>query len=233
MATCPNCHKDPQDHEFCGHCGAALVTAVATCPHGHINAERSHFCAECGAPISPGPAAATEPPATRPWYGKMWVIVAATVLALGGIAGGAVAVEATIGKQAVSPAPTMSTATAIKQWWWSGAQQYFTDLQTALNDAKRAAKNNDINAVDNACQRIHDISEDKLKAHLPTPDPELTSELQGMIEDFHSAAHLCMAGAAGSFIQAGDLMSYLDEAERQMKAAQDMVNNYLDQASSA
>ena len=33
---------------------------------------------------------------------------------------------------------------------------------------------------------------------LPAPDPQLTAELRAAIDDFHSAAHLCLAGIAGA-----------------------------------
>lgn len=231
MATCPNGHTNPENQEFCRECGAPIMSAVVTCPHGHINPEHAHFCEECGAPLTAPVAAVPASSATRPWYRKKWVIAAASLVGILLIAGGiVVAVVATTGKNTPS-APTTSAATAIKNWW-SGAQQDFSDLQNALNDSRRALNRTpmDWSRLEDACGRMHDAAENKLKARLPTPDPELTADVQGMIEDFHGAAHNCLSAYAGASEQIGEFTSLLDQAEKQMRAAEDVVNNVLAQA---
>ena len=52
-----------------------------------------------------------------------------------------------------------------------------------------------------------------------------------MIEDFHGAAHNCLSAYAGASEQIGEFTSLLDQAEKQMRAAEDVVNNVLAQAS--
>ncbi len=166
---------------------------------------------------------------SRPWYRKTWVIVAASIITLAVIAGGVVAVVATTGKkQAASSAPTTSAATAVKNWW-SGAQQDFADLQRAITDAKDAASRQDNPALTDACQRMHETAVDKLQARLPSPDPELTADLQGAIVDVRAAEHNCLAAQTGAYEQLGEFTSFADQAEEQMRAAQDIVNRTLTQ----
>jgi roadblock/LC7 domain-containing protein len=79
-----------------------------------------------------------------------------------------------------------------------------------------------------ACQHVHDAAEVRLQSHLPSPNAELTAELHAAIEDFHSAAHMCLAVAAGSPVNYdGEFLSSMTEANRHMSAAQDMINNLL------
>ncbi len=48
---CASCGSDnPDTHRFCGHCGAALVSACAAC--GFANEPGGKFCGGCGAPLS-------------------------------------------------------------------------------------------------------------------------------------------------------------------------------------
>jgi len=104
--------------------------------------------------------------------------------------------------------------------WWPGAHQDFADLQQAMVDARTAANRNDIPAFLNACHRMDDLAQDKLQAHLPSPDDfELTADVQGEIADVHSAAHNCLAAEANAYEQFGEFTTNLDQAEKQMRGA--------------
>ncbi len=74
---------------------------------------------------------------------------------------------------------------------------------------------------------MHETAENKLKAHLPSPDPELTADLQGAIDDVHSAAHSCLSAQAGASEQFGEFISFTDQAEKQLWAAQDIIDRNL------
>jgi hypothetical protein len=101
-------------------------------------------------------------------------------------------------------------------------------LQNALDDAQRALDRLDPTGFEAACQTMHDAGEVKLQAHLPTPNPDLTSELRAAIDDAHSAAHLCLSVAAGSMNNYdGEFIANVDQADRHMKAAQDLINETL------
>ncbi len=227
MATCPNGHPNPDNQEFCRECGAPIMSAVAICPYGHINPEHAHFCEQCGAPISAPVAAVAPSPETRPRYRKKWLIAVASIVTLAVIAGGVVAaVVLTKSNGPSSSAPTTSAATAIKNWW-SGAKQDFADLQNAIADEKAARAREDWPAAFDACRRMHETAANKLQSHLPSPDPELTADLQGAINDAEIAAHMCLSAEAGSYVQAGDFTNREDQADKQMRAAQDIVNKTL------
>ncbi len=229
MRTCPNGHTNPDNQDFCGECRAPIMLAVAICPRGHTNPEHAHFCEECGVPLTPPVAPVPASSKARPWYRKTWVIAVASIITIAVIAGGVVAVVATTAKkQHTSSAPTTSAAVAMKNWW-AGAQQDFADLQKAIADAKAARDRTDWPTMYEACQRMHETAANKLQAHLPTPDPDLTADLQGAIADATSAANNCLAAQAGALEQLGEFNSHTDQAEKQMRAAQDIINRNLTQ----
>ncbi|MET0474516.1 MAG: hypothetical protein ABW001_07745 [Mycobacterium sp.] len=114
------------------------------------------------------------------------------------------------------------------QRWWADGHGDVEALQVSIDDVQHALSIKDPVAVGAACQRIHDAGELTLKARLPTPDPTLTAELAGAIEDAHAAAHLCLAAEAGSLENhAGEFRSDMEQAERQLRASQDIVNDVL------
>ena len=116
------------------------------------------------------------------------------MLAILVIVGAAVALAVTKGsEQSSSSAPTSDSAAAIQEWW-SGANEHFTELQNALDDSQRALDRLDRPGLEAACQRMHDAAGVDLPAHLPTPDPDLTSELTAATADAHAAAHMCLVG---------------------------------------
>ena len=56
-----------------------------------------------------------------------------------------------------------------------------------------AIKADDVGALRSACLAVHDEQTIGLRAHLPTPDPALTTAVQSEIDDFHTAMHICMS----------------------------------------
>lgn len=165
---------------------------------------------------------------TTSWYRRRWVVATLGVTLLLLIAGGSAAVVTTNRPQHVtSSAPTVSKWTAIQQWW-SGAGDDFKATRDAADDVQHAIDYLDPVGLDAACQRLHDNAEVKLKAHSPTPEPDLTAELNAAIEDYHTAAHMCLSVAAGSPNNyVGEFKSYLDQGNIHMKAAQDIINRTL------
>ena len=83
-------------------------------------------------------------------------------------------------------------------------------------------------ALEKSCQEMHDAGAVRLRAHLPAPDPDLTAELDAAINDAHDAAHMCLAALADSQNNyAGEFVSNLDQADKHLKAALDIVNKSL------
>jgi hypothetical protein len=75
---------------------------------------------------------------------------------------------------------------------------------------------------------MHDTAGVELQAHMPTPDPDLTAELQAGAEDSHAAAHMCLSAAAGSMNNYhGEFRASLDQAGKHVSAAEELINQAL------
>ncbi len=164
----------------------------------------------------------------RPSYRRKWTIAIAGAAVALVVAGATIAVvDAVAGQHTQTVTAETSHRAAISNWW-SGAQGDFTALRAALDDSKKAASRNDESAMYAACQEIHDTAEVSLQAKMPTPDALLTARVHAMIEDFNVASHMCLSALSGSTNQdAFEYMTYIDEALRQMHAAEDMVNTSM------
>ncbi|WP_156745904.1 hypothetical protein [Mycobacterium sp. ACS4054] len=91
---------------------------------------------------------------------------------------------------------TPGTASAVYPGvpeWYSQAEVHLANTTKFMQAAVEAIEANDVNALKSACSAVHDEQTIGLQAHLPTPDPALTTALQSEINDFHTAMHLCMA----------------------------------------
>lgn len=131
--------------------------------------------------------------------------------------------------------PTVQAArspdTEALQHWWAASHGAVEALVHALDDAQMGLAVRDPDAVATACQQIHDAGELRLKARLPSPNSDLTADLTGAIEDAHAAAHMCLAARAGSPTDhVGEFGSYLEQAARQLRAGQELVNDALSQS---
>jgi hypothetical protein len=142
---------------------------------------------------------------------RRWILVGAIIAAFLLVAALGVAIAASrLTGPAVSTGPASADHDAVQQWW-SGVREPVNRLQTALDNARRALDRQDSTELQTDCQRVHDIAEIELRAQLPSPDRQLTSELTAAIEDAHSAAHLCLAAVAGSpNVYRGDFTPYAD-----------------------
>ncbi|WP_292988475.1 hypothetical protein [Mycobacterium sp.] len=114
------------------------------------------------------------------------------------------------------------------QRWWAGAQNDFTDLHNASDEVDQVFQQFRPGLLVAACHHLHDAAAVGLRGDLPSPDAHVTAELQAATEDFHSAAHLCLAKFAGSKINYdGEFFSSIAEANRHMQAAQNLINRRL------
>ena len=196
---------------------------MSECPHGHPNPPHYEFCGECGAPID---TVAEELEADK-WYRTRWAIVGAGVLAVLVIVGAAVTLAATRTEQTGSSTETTATAVRVQDWW-ADAQEDFTELQNALEDSQRAVDRFDVDGLEAACQRMHDAAAVDLPAHLPAPDPNLTSELTAATADAHTASHMCLSAVAGSENNYhGEFAADVEQAEKHLRKAQELINKAL------
>jgi flagellar hook-basal body complex protein FliE len=197
---------------------------MATCPNGHPNPAHWEFCGECGAPIEDFEQTSIH----QPWYRSVRTPLAAAVFAVLVAVGTAAGLVISKGGERTNSSVQASAGDEGIQEWWSGAHQDFTKLQTALDDSRRASKRLDEHAMEAACQQMHDTAGVDLPAHLPTPDAELSSELKAATDDAHAAAHMCLSAIAGSINSyGGEFVSDVDQAERHLTAAQEIINKAL------
>lgn len=106
--------------------------------------------------------------------------------------------------------------------WWTKHQTDVDALRSSIRDSQRALDREDLDALGEACLKMHDDAVITLRSTLPTPDRELTAELGGAIEDAHAAAHMCLAAKAGSINNyAGEFRSQLAASDRQLADAED------------
>lgn len=196
---------------------------MVECPQGHPNPAGWQLCGECGSPIEVTPDLSHDV-----WYRANWAIVGASVLAVIALSAAIVAILATGGDGQPGPPAEASTDKATILEWWSQARAPFTDLQGSLSDAQRALATVDRTAMDEACRQMHDTAAVDLRAHLPAPTPELTSELEAATEDAHAAAHMCrsvLARSTNSYD--GEFPVGVEEAEEHLLAAQELVRQAL------
>ena len=195
---------------------------MVTCPNGHHNPSGFDLCAECGAPIEE-----TEVEATA-WFRTKWALIGASgVVALMVLAASVVLAMGRGGDQAESGVATPAGQESISEWW-ENAHTPVTELRESITDARRSLSRMNPAGVEEACQKMHDIAGVDVHTYLPAPNPELTSELAAAAEDAHAAAHMCLSLGAGSQnTYSGEFISSVEQAERRLVHAQELVNAAL------
>jgi hypothetical protein len=131
------------------------------------------------------------------------------------LGGAAVAVAAlfTVG----TPATAGAVYPGVPEWY-SQAQEHFDNTRNFLQAAIDAIDANDIGALRTACSSAHDELATNLQAHLPAPDPALTTAVQSEIDDVHTAMHICMSlgpDSTSADLQQAD--SFMQQATHHMK----------------
>lgn len=192
---------------------------MGNCLYGHPNAAHRDRCEQCGAPVIDDGQDAARNGARRTRIG-----VAAGAAAAVALVAGITAIGVRGGDSPKPPESGRNADSSQIQQWWSGAQQHVVELDSALRDMRWALKHLDRQRFRESCQTMHDASAVGLQAHVPTPDPDVTSELQAAIQDAHSAAHICLSVTAGSVNNYdGEFLADLDQAQNHLKAAQDLI----------
>lgn len=110
---------------------------------------------------------------------------------------------------ATAPPPSMADATRT---WEARTGDLFKRSGRALQQVSDATDADDEAAVRSGCQQLHDINAVELQRLLPTPDPELTAELQRMIDDMNVATHACLRFVIAR--QPDDTLTYQDYLTR-------------------
>ena len=158
---------------------------------------------------------------------KWLVAKVAVISALLFVSGAAMIFTARDEKRASSPPQATATVTPLQEWWLQ-ANPAFTELRHASLDVLSSVGVASPPTVEAACLHLHDAADVKMAAQLPSPDAELTAQLRAAVDDFHAAAHMCLASLAGAKINYhAEFIAHMVLADRQMSAAQDRINNTL------
>lgn len=201
-----------------------MRSIMPTCPNGHHNPRNQPLCSVCDALISAGTGQC--PPR------RAWRLVVPAIALVASIAAAGVGIAAWHTEPVKSSVPATSDTLAAVQQWWPTAHDHFYELQNALMDTRgaldSALERKGGSMLDTSCHKLHDAGAVKLRSDLPSPDRLLTAELDAAINDSHEAAHMCLAAIAGSQNNyAGEFVAELDQAEKDLITALDMVNKSL------
>ena len=141
---------------------------------------------------------------------------------LGGVAIAAVALVA-----AGTPATARAVYPGVPQWY-SQAEEHFDNTRNFMYAVIDAINAQDIGALRSACSSVHDELTINLQAHLPTPDPALTSALQSEIDDVHTAMHICVSlGPNSTTADLEQADSFMQQASDHMRTVNAILDNDL------
>ena len=144
------------------------------------------------------------------------------------VIGGGILLAVTLDeKRSAGSNPPSADQSAIGEWA-AGAGAHVTEMENVLEDTQNALDSFDRRGLQTACENLHEVAGVDLPAHLPSPDPDLTSELTAATEDAHEAAHMCLATMAGSTNNTStEFVTHVDEAVRNVAAAQLRIKRAL------
>ena len=165
------------------------------------------------------------PAEKRPLSGRTWWAIIATSVVAAVVLAAVLGVIVTHRSGTDTSSSPATAGNAALQQWWSEAREHFEQLQRAVDDTRDGLKRQDEAVLEKSCQQMHDAGVVDLRAHLPAPDPDLTTEIDAAINDAHEAAHMCFAAMHGSLNNySGEFAANLDQIDMRLKAARDIIN---------
>ncbi|WP_102417144.1 hypothetical protein [Mycobacterium sp. 4858] len=130
---------------------------------------------------------------------------------------GAAAVAAAVLFAVGTPAIADAVYPGVPEWY-AQAKVHFDNTRNYMQAMIDAINAKDVAATRSACSSAHDELAINLQAHLPTPDPALTTALQSEIDDVHAAMHICMSlGPNSTSADLANADSVMQQATLHMK----------------
>ena len=118
-----------------------------------------------------------------------------------------------------APGTATSPTDAVREWE-ARARLHFKETAVALEKISQSSNAEDEAGLRSGCQQLHDTNSIGLQDDLPTPDRELTKEIQQMIDDMDTASHACMRFAlARDPVDADNYQAYLARAVEHLHRA--------------
>jgi hypothetical protein len=128
-------------------------------------------------------------------------------------------------KTVTATATPTTTATTSQQdalrAWHNAALVPLQEIRDAADKISKAAEAFDLTTMGMACQEQHDAVE-QAQQHMPSPDPDLTAQLQKALSDYSAATTICTTAIANrnldDFAQGTTLLreanTYMDNAAK-------------------
>jgi hypothetical protein len=128
--------------------------------------------------------------------------------------------------------PTTSQQDAIRAWH-NATLVPLQEIRDAADKIVKAAEAFDLTTMGIACQEQHDAVE-QVQQHMPSPDPDLTAQLQKALSDYSTAAAICTTAVENrnldDFAQGA---TYLGEANTYMDNATKILDTDLGESSNS
>jgi hypothetical protein len=133
--------------------------------------------------------------------------------------------DATVGNQGnLGGNPNSGAGGGAATGWASKAGPPLHDIQAAMQSLTTAIKAQDFDGLRTACGQLGNAGQ-RLGATLPSPDQELTSEIQAAVDDVATASNSCPAFGPGSGqAELSSLTSPLNEAMAHLSKAQQIAS---------
>jgi hypothetical protein len=179
------------------------------------------------------------PPAPKRSSGVKVTVICGSILALTAFAG----VIATTGS-ASTPTATATTTTASSSTtttrpittttslsqamaaWGQQAMPALKNLSGDMTDASEAANDADLAGLRSACSSMTGHIQ-AVRRYLPTPDPEMTTEVTAALDDFDISASSCITFTRTFDSSAGQrTVTYLGSGSRHFKNATGLLDKY-------
>lgn len=152
-------------------------------------------------------------------------------LALIGCRTNATTVETHTVTATAQPTTTTTSPRDALVAWHTETQAPVQELADAMDKIANASKVGDLTTMGIACQHAHDATE-QLQQHMPSPDPDLTADLQKAISDYNCATQICTTAVENNnlndFAQGSDILT---EANNYLDTAANILHRDLGQPS--
>jgi hypothetical protein len=173
---------------------------------------------------------------SKAWLGAAFAVASVALSPALGACGG---IRATFPTKTVtataapSTTPTTSQQDAIRVWH-NAALVPLQEIRDAADKVVKAAEAFDLTSMGIACQEQHDAVE-QVQEHMPSPDPDLTAQLQKALSDYSAAAAICTTAVENrNFDDFAQGATFLHEANTYMdNAAQILATDLGESPNSA
>jgi hypothetical protein len=128
--------------------------------------------------------------------------------------------------------PTPSRQDAIRAWH-NATLVPLQEIHDAADKIVKAAEAFDLVTMGIACQEQHDAV-DQVQQHMPSPDPDLTAQLQKALSDYSTAAAICTTAVENRNLDDfGQAATFVHEANTHMDQAANILDSDLGQPSNS